>query len=190
MNKAAASSETAAKQPKLSLEVLEQIPLFQHLNSAERQHIAQAAETAQYKPGEEILQQGGQCQNLWVVLEGECEVVKHTEDGESREVVLATLGPYENFGEMSFFHAAPHSAAVRARTPLRVLKLSRDAYLKLIDHGVGAAFKLAYNTVNSLATRLRRANEWVARLITENAKKDQVAEWSGFREKLFKEWNL
>jgi CRP-like cAMP-binding protein len=180
-----------AKDLPLPLETLRQVPLFANLNDEECGQIARAVETKHFQPGEEVLQQGGTCRNLWIVLEGECDVVKRAGDSPTApEVVLATLGPLENFGEMSFYQAAPHAAAVRARTELKVLRLTREAYSNLVEHGDGAAFKLAYNTVESLAKRLRQMDEWVARLLTENAKKDRAAEWRGFRDKLFKEWNL
>lgn len=185
------AAKGAVKNVAVPVATLRQVPLFQNLSDEERGQIFQAAESKQFQPGEEILQQGGTCQNLWIVLDGECDVVKRVGDVPAgQEVVLATLGPYENFGEMSFFQAAPHAAAVRARTRMNVLRLPRAAYDGLVKDGAGAAFKLAYSTVESLAKRLRQMDEWVARLLTENAKKDRAAEWSGFREKLFKEWNL
>jgi CRP-like cAMP-binding protein len=151
------------------------------------------ARLEEFPTGAEVLRQGAACQNLWVMLDGECEVVKQLPDGPgTHEVVLATLKPLENFGEMSFFQAAPHSAAVRARGPVKLLRLKRKDYDKLLEHGNGAAYKLAYNTVHSLAERLRRMDDWVATLLAESAKgkKKPPGEWSHFRDQLLKAWNL
>ena len=173
------------------LATLQQVPILRGLDDEEYRRLAQVARLEEFPRGCEVLRQGAACQNLWVMLEGECEVVKQLTDGAgTREIVLATLRPYENFGEMSFFQAAPHSAAVRARGPVKLLRLAREDYEKLLEHGNGAAYKLAYNTVHSLADRLRRMDDWVATLVAENTKKKPPAEWAHFREQLLKEWNL
>ena len=131
------------------------------------------------------------CRNLRIVLEGECEVVKQLNHAAAQhEVVLATLRPHDNFGEMSFFQPAPHSAAVHASGPVKLWRLTRESYDQLIAHGNGAAYKLAYNTVQNLADRLRRMDDWVATLVSENSKKKPPGEWLHFREQLLKEWNL
>jgi CRP-like cAMP-binding protein len=161
------------------------------MSDEECQELAKVARLEEFPSGAEVLRQGAACQNLWVMLEGECEVVKEFGDaGGKREVVLATLRPFENFGEMSFFQSAPHSAAVRASGPVKLLRLRREDYDRLADHGNGAAYKLAYNTVHSLADRLRRMDDWVAALLAENTRKKASGEWSQFREQLLKEWKL
>jgi CRP-like cAMP-binding protein len=142
------------------VETLRQIPILRGLDDEEYQRLAQVARLEEFPGGADVLKQGAACQNLWVMLEGECDVVKEwTDAAGTREIVLATLRPLENFGEMSFFQAAPHSAAVRARGPVKLLRLTREDYEKLLAHGNGAAYKLAYNTVHSLADRLRRMFE-------------------------------
>jgi len=176
-------------------ESLAQVPLFHHLANEELREVYEAATVETFPDGENILEQGATCRNLWIVLEGKCDVVRRASTngeagGQGSDVVLATLAPFDNFGEMSFFQTAPHSAAVRARTKVTALKISREAYDGLIRGGSGAAFKLAYNTVESLAQRLRRMDEWVARLLSESAAPTPSGEWSGFRDKLFKEWTL
>ena len=79
-------------------------------------------------------------------------------------MVLAELEPYSLFGEMSFFSPAPHSANVVAKTPVKLLSIARSDYDDLIRDGVSAAYKLAYNVVESVADRLRRMDEWIAEL--------------------------
>lgn len=175
-----------------ALDVLRQVPMLQYLNDEECRQVAQAARVMEFASGTDIVKQGAMCQNLWIVLAGECDVVKQLGEGAARrEVVLATLRPFDNFGEMSFFQPAPHSAAVRARGAVRLLRIARAEYNEMIDHGVGAAYKLAYNTVQSLAERLRRMDDWVATLVSENEKKKQPSrEWLDFRDQLLKQWNL
>ena len=104
--------------------------------------------------------------------------------------MLAVLKPYSHFGEMSFFSPAPHSASVRAQTAVMALGIDRRDYDDLIRQGIWAGYKLAYNTVQALADRLRQMDEWVAELAAHNPTGERVAEWSTFRDKLFNGWNL
>ena len=174
----------------ISPEVLAKIPLFQNLSAAECLQLAEIATVHNFTPGEMILRQGRSSQNLWIVISGQCEVIRHGDNGDQEEVVLATLAPYDNFGEMSFFHAAPHSAGVRGKTNVRLLRITREAYDQLISNGAVVAYKLAHNTVESLADRLRKMDEWVARLMRQQTENRRVQEWNQFRQSLFSEWSL
>jgi CRP-like cAMP-binding protein len=174
----------------VSAVTLERIPLFRNFNETERRQLSDIAQIKHFAPGELVVRQGKASQLLWVVLEGKCEVVKYPDESPHGGVILAVLEPYSHFGEMSFFSPAPHSASVRAQTAVRALCLDRRDYDDLIRQGIWAAYKLAYNTVQSMADRLRRMDEWVAELASHNPPGDRVPEWSSFRDKLFNGWNL
>jgi CRP/FNR family transcriptional regulator, cyclic AMP receptor protein len=174
---------------------LHHIPLFRGLNESEFHQIAEVMQMRQFKPGEVILRQGDESRDLWIVIEGQCEVVRRLKPGEERigegdSLVLATLAPYAHFGEMSFFHPAPHSADVRARGGVKLLQISHADYADMIEDGVWAAFKLAYNVVQEMAERLRRMDDWVAELATNPSAASNVPEWSRFRNKMFNGWSL
>ncbi len=175
----------------LPSEILRRIRIFAHLNEAECRQLTDVSAIVYYEPGETIVRQGQTSQYLWIVLDGTCEVVKQLRpDVASEELVLAVLEPYNNFGEMSFFHVAPHSANVRAKTAVRLLRVERCDFDELIEEGSWAAYKLAFNAVESLAERLRKMDDWVARLVAESDDGQRVAEWTRFRDKLFSEWSL
>ena len=77
--------------------LLQDIPLFRMLNVTERRQLAEIIRIKVYKPGDVIIEQGKECRNLWVVVEGKCEVVRHVAHKKSDEesIVLATLEPHE-----------------------------------------------------------------------------------------------
>ena len=177
--------------------LLRDIPLFRNLNSTERRQLAETIQVQLASPGEVIIRQGEMSRHLWVVAEGKCEVVKHVAVSETNgppkdeAVVLAVLEPFSQFGEMSFFHPAPHSADVRAKTAVKLLRISYGDYKDMIDEGISAAYKLAHNAIDSLAQRLRRMDDWIADLMAHQPSGDgPSSEWSAFREKLFNRWNL
>ena len=169
----------------LSCDELEKLPLFEGMNETDLHQLSEIAVVAVFEPGENVLRQGKSSQSLFVVLEGQCRVVKQTGANGISTTVLAELGPHDHFGEMSFFHAAPHSASVVAVTPVKLLKIDRHRYDELIEDGAIVAYKLALNSVDVLADRLRRMDEWVTDLLGDDPADDSMNEWTSFREKLF-----
>jgi len=176
----------------VSPESLSSIALFEHLDMTECGQLAEVAEIHEFAPGEMIMRQGNQSQILCAVLEGTCDVLKKHKPSDSDEegIVLAELGPGEHFGEMSFFHAAPHSAGVRAKTAVKLLRIERQRFDKLIDGQCACAYKLAMNVVESLAERVRRMDQWVTELLCDEPQDRPSREWHHFREKLFGDWQL
>lgn len=84
-----------------------------------------------YEPGQPIVRQGEVGRRLFLIKEGEVEVVRSHEDGRSER--LATLGPGQHFGEISIFRGIRRTATVRARTRVRVLALGRSTTVELTD---------------------------------------------------------
>lgn len=169
---------------------LEKIPAFRGLNAGECHQLLEISREKTFQPGEKVLVQGKSSQHLWIVMEGQCQVVRELPDGAA--VVLAELAPQQLFGEMSFFSPAPHSANVVAKTAVKLLSIARADYDDLIRDSVPAAYKLAYNIVEGVAAKLRRMDERTAELAghDKEADRDRQAEWNRFRAKLFDGWNL
>ena len=176
------------KAAEISNDILAEIPVFRYLEPDERRQLCDASSIQQFSSGEVVIRQGKLSQNLWVLLQGECQVIRHNAENESDEIVLATLSPYSTFGEMSFFHEAPHSAGVRAKGNVEILRLKRSAYDDLIAGGATSAYKLALSAVETMADRLRKMDEWVSSLTADSNRRQW--EWSHFRTSVFNEWNL
>lgn len=175
--------------PALPRDRLQQIPLLKNLNAAEADQLLAIAHTAEFQPGQTVLAEGENSSNLWIVLEGKGEIVKES-DQTGRQVVLAEVQSNQHFGEMSFFHPAPHSASVRAKTPLKLLRIGREEFDSLVQQQCAAAYKLAYNAIGGLAERLRSATDRLADLDSADPKSKPPSEWSTFRTKVFDSWNL
>ena len=179
------------KDTELSRETMRAIPLFSTLTDAECDQIAGATSVMNFQAAEVVLRQGKSSQNLWILLDGECQVVRQLLDHRQREeeVVLAELPAGSVFGEMSFFHAAPHSASVRAKSAVRLMRLERPRYDALLASGSQAAMKLAVNTVTLMAERLRKMDDWVVTLLTRTGEQRNQPEWTQLRAKMFRDWD-
>jgi CRP/FNR family cyclic AMP-dependent transcriptional regulator len=176
----------------LSFDVLRKIPIFAGLSESEARQLAAIADEVEFAPSQTVLEQGAHGQQLWILLEGKCEVYHQRPSGKSsaKPIVLATLEPYSNFGEMSFFRPAAHSASVRAQTNVKLLSIDRAKYDVLACDHSPAACKLAINTVASLAERLRRMDDWVNELSSKGTPPEKIPEWSRLRATLFDGWKL
>jgi len=84
-----------------------------------------------YEPGQVIVREGDVGLHMFVIAEGEVDVVRRTEDG--TEEHLATLRPGQHFGEVAIFNHKRRTATVRARSRVRLLSLGGSEALSLSD---------------------------------------------------------
>ncbi len=116
----------------------------------------------EYHDGEVIIQQGeiGEC--MFVILEGEVEVILE-KDGQ--EIRLAVRREGEFFGEMAIFEREVRMATVRAlgKGRTRILSVDKKNFLRRIHEDPS----LAYRIVETMSNRLRELSKEVGRLTFE-----------------------
>jgi len=168
----------------MSDDPLAKLPIFSGMSDKEIQAALACAHLVEIEAGEQIITQGKLVPNLWFIREGRCEVKRRTEAG--CDLKLAELGPDTQFGEMSFFHAAPHSADVIALTDMKLLRMAREDYDQLCTEGNPIAFKLAINSLEQLADRLRRTDQWITELVCKENHQPTPTEWTSFRKLIFR----
>jgi len=111
-------------------ELLREVAPFDRLTAAEATVLRTFMVPRRQCAGDVILREGEEGNALYVVEEGEAEVVRTGRDGRSRS--LARLGPGSCFGEIAVVLGIPHTAAVVARTPMALLRLSADLYRRYV----------------------------------------------------------
>ena len=142
------------------IEILRKIELFGKLNNAELLKLSRICQKVSYKEGKTIFSAGDFGDALYIIWEGNVEVVKP--GGEDPEEVVSELGPQEIFGEMALFDNLPRSAAVRAKTETHLLRIPSDYFDKLLKEDNQIAFKV-YQAINLiLCHRLRETTERLA----------------------------
>jgi hypothetical protein len=102
-----------------------------------------------------VVRQGQPGQAMYMVLGGELRVRVHT-DG--KETTLATLGPGDFFGEISLFDHGPRSADVLANQESLLLKISSEAFQKLISGAPDLAAPFLFAMARTLTARIRADN--------------------------------
>jgi CRP/FNR family transcriptional regulator, cyclic AMP receptor protein len=160
-------------------------PLLVSLTDEALHQVLEVMVARRFDAGEVILRQDTVTHNVWVIVGGQCEVIKEPPPGRSgKPVKLAELGPAETFGEMSMFCDAPHCTSVWAATDVETLKLRRDDFERLVETHPVAACRLACNLVNLLSERIRRMNDWLGRLLDEHDAIAAEERWQNVRQRL------
>jgi len=110
-----------------------------------------------FRDGEIIARQGevGDC--MYVIQEGQVDVVVE-EDGD--ETVLRTAEVGEFLGEMAIFDREVRSATLRAAGEARLLTIDKKNFLKRINKDPSLAFRL----VQSMSSRVRDLSAEITRL--------------------------
>jgi cAMP-dependent protein kinase regulator len=165
------------------LDVTRLIPLLAACKLEDRDAFEQLVERKSFEAGDEILAEGETDQALWMILEGTCEVMKHGNGHEEQKLAVLEAGSV--FGEMSFLKRAPHSATVRALTPVEVARLTPEAFDRLRQNSPAAAFCIVMNLVNLLSDRLRSVDERICEILDGDGADLQRREWHDFRARLF-----
>ncbi len=122
------------------------------LDAVDRQRLASLLVPREFAADSVIFEQGSAGNELFIIGEGEVEILKKTEEGDS--LTLAELGPGDFFGEMAFVDQSPRSAAAVARTPLKVHVLPSGSLERIVEYNVGTALYLTSLLCKILARRL------------------------------------
>lgn len=108
--------------------------------------------------GTRVIRKGDFGKELYLILDGVAEARLPRERG---DVVLATFGNGDIFGEMALISARPRSADVVARTPLEVIYFDDDKLGRLVKFQPAIAAKLLYNLSRILTQRLENTTHQV-----------------------------
>jgi NADH dehydrogenase len=85
-----------------------------------------------FEAQEIIFRQGDRGDRLYIIVDGEVEVVKEAQG--NVEDILARLGPGECFGEMALVSDSPRMATARSATAVNLLTVDRPGFHALFSH--------------------------------------------------------
>jgi len=142
---------------------LSEIGLFGALSEPILEHLAASLHLATPGPGHVVFREGDAATEMYVVLNGEFEVLKRSKRGIDARVAM--LGAGDWFGEMSILDVHPRSATVRALAPSRVLVITAGDLDAMYRRDVRAYALLVLNVARELSRRLRVADGILADLV-------------------------
>jgi protein phosphatase len=125
-------------------DILSGVPLFSGLPKKHVRRIAELMDEERYHEGASIVREGEQGDSMYVVVEGQCNVVRGDRS-------VDRLLPGDFFGEISLLDGGPRTASIVTDTPVTVLTISRAPFAQMLEQEPEIAVKI----LTALARRLR-----------------------------------
>ncbi|NOZ14193.1 MAG: aspartate ammonia-lyase [Acidobacteria bacterium] len=130
-------------------ELLKATVLFEKLNEEELEKIAACFTAKKFSPKEVLFREHSPRNRFMVVMEGEVEISKRVHAGKE---VLAVLSKGDFLGEAIFLDDTVHSATATAKTPVRVMQLTRER-LQVIRRENPRVYFLMVEGISKLLSR-------------------------------------
>jgi CRP-like cAMP-binding protein len=110
-----------------------------------------------YHDGDVIIRQGDEGDCMYVIQEGQVEVIL---ESQGQEIPLQVHGPGAFFGEMAIFDKDVRSATVRALGESKILTVDKKNFMRRVHEDPSLAFHL----VETMSRRIRELVDKVAGL--------------------------
>ena len=109
-----------------------------------------------YRAGELIFKQGDTAQEMYVVKEGEVEILLEERD---EQKVLEVIGSYGIFGEMALVDNSPRSASAVAQTDVALLAIDEEGFQKHVHTTPFFAIEVLRITVKRLRVFMQNQSQ-------------------------------
>lgn len=134
-------------------EYLRTVPFFSHLDDPYLDNLARYCREENFEAGAILFREGDPADRFFILVDGEVEVWKSY--GSADADLLTVHGPGKPFGEMALVDAMPRYATLKARSGVKTLVISEEAFLSLISENSAVAFAV----IRSLSAMVRRSND-------------------------------
>ncbi len=140
-------------------EVLIRAGIFQGVEPAIAESLADTLEPVDFPRAHVIFSEGEPGDRLYIISTGKVKIGRKSPDG--RENLLAVMGPSDMFGELSVFDPGPRTSSATTVTEVRAATMDRPALREWITKYP----EIAEQLLRVIARRLRRTNNMLADLI-------------------------
>ena len=146
-----------------------EIPFFKKYahNEAIIKNIVKLCEFRNFKKGSTIINEGEQGDELYIILEGEIDIIKRTMQNE--KYVVTTLNANKGgvyVGELALIDNDKRSATVEAKTNCECLVLNRDNFIKFGDEYPEIGLNITRAIATQLSQKLRKTGTDVITLFS------------------------
>jgi CRP-like cAMP-binding protein len=131
---------------------LKRIPLYDSMTLDQLRTIAAHLTERDMVPGEIIFHEGDICYELYLIVSGKVDIIKHHG---ATPYTLATLHAGDFFGEMAIFEDRPRSADAVGVEPGILLVLSPERFRQIVLQDPAISFEI----FRVLSARIRRFDE-------------------------------
>jgi CRP-like cAMP-binding protein len=129
--------------------LLRKMPAFREVTLAQLAIMASLMKPLRALAGDEVVRQGDIGSSMFIIREGQVEVLVSPDGKEQRRV--AVLGPGEYFGEIALVEKVPRTASVKALADCELSELTKDDF----DRRIGKSLA-AVQALGRISSRRRR----------------------------------
>ena len=138
--------------------MLEKVPLFSNLSTHEITKLEAIGQERSVPKNTMVISEGDDTDCLYVVIKGKAHAFRNDESG--RQLIVNSFGPYDYFGEMSFFDSNVRCATVITKVKCTLLILPRKRFFNF-----AAKHPQIYeNVIRALLEKLRKATQQIEEL--------------------------
>ena len=138
---------------------LKTFPLLSKLSDEDLALLASVMEERSFPAGTEILREGEEGDEMFLLLEGSVDVLKTTLYGDPYVTASLQASYHCSFGEMALIDRGKRSATVRASTACRTSCLSYETFQRFCREHPAIGLELLMSITATLVHDLRMENE-------------------------------
>ncbi len=133
------------------------IPVLAGTNQDAKMLLAKEGLVRDFEPGTWIVREGDKGNSLFILVEGDVEVVKNADTPHA--VTLATLRAGTFFGEMCVVDPVPRAASVLTLSPVKAIEIKAITLYHLFQQMPDQYSIVILNLARDMARRLRKLDE-------------------------------
>ncbi len=138
------------------IELLQAMPVFGGINESMLAFLLKKAAIVSIQKDEFFFQEGEAGESMYVLEEGEVDVVKNWQ---GHNYVLRTLQRGDAFGEMALIDLFPRSAGVKSSTNAKAIELTNSLLYEIYARDLEQFTMIQMNVAREISRRLRVADE-------------------------------
>ena len=138
-------------------ELLRKVPTFGKLDPAKLKLLAFTSRALNFADGDVLMRLGEASDSVYLIIEGSVDILVGRQQ---EEILVSTAGAHAMMGEMGVLMNAPRSATVRAKGPVRALRIASEVFLRLLSENP----EVALDVMKQLSERLNGTLRKVERL--------------------------
>ncbi len=138
--------------------MIEKVVIFSGIGTKAIEELESIARRHTFPKNSVVINEGDVSDSLYVVVSGKAVALRSDESG--RQLVVNRFGPWDYFGEMSFFDRNARCATVMTKERCEVLVIPRSDFLHFVEKHTD----ILWNVINALLAKLRKATEQIESL--------------------------
>jgi len=135
------------------VKILRKVPLFSGLDLQLLAKLTTLFEEESFTPGAKILREGEFGDSMYIIIQGVVDVTKYNEEG--NEILITKLKTGSYFGEVALIDNQPRSANINAEEEIKVLRLRKSVFEKMLVEEKTFAINFYRNCLNETLLRMR-----------------------------------